>query len=140
MKACMRRAMLLLAVTTMVLLALTACGSGATQEEAKARPLPEDEKALRSNEYRSEEFKPSLSFSIGKGWSNVPPEASDLLGIARGEARWVGFTNSQEVYKPTRTGTANVVEAPEDMVGWFQNHPYLQTGAGHRRRSQRCTV
>jgi len=127
MKAEMRRAMLLLSATTMALLALMACSGGSSQEEAKARPLPEDEKALRPGEYHSEEFKPSLTFSIGKGWSSVPPEASDLLGIAWGEARWVGFTNAQEVYKPTKTGTPNVVEAPEDMVGWFQNHPKLQS-------------
>ncbi len=25
------------------------------------------------------------------------------------------------------SGTPNVVDAPEDMVGWFQHHPYLQT-------------
>ena len=39
----------------------------------------------------------------------------------------IGFVNAQEVYKPTKTGTPNVVDAPEDMVGWFQQHPYLQT-------------
>ena len=37
------------------------------------------------------------------------------------------FSNAQEVYKPTKTGSANVVDAPKDMVGWFQQHPYLQT-------------
>jgi hypothetical protein len=39
----------------------------------------------------------------------------------------LSFVNPQKVYKPTRTGTPNVVEAPKDMVGWFQQHPYLQT-------------
>ena len=39
----------------------------------------------------------------------------------------LGFVNPQEVYKPTKTGMLNVVEAPKDMVGWFQQHPYLQT-------------
>jgi hypothetical protein len=39
----------------------------------------------------------------------------------------MGFANVQEVYKPTETGLPNVVEAPEDMVGWLQHHPYLQT-------------
>ena len=58
--------LLVLAATTMVMLALTACGGGLAQEEkAKARPLPEDEKPLRPGEYRSEEFKPSLSFRVG---------------------------------------------------------------------------
>jgi hypothetical protein len=110
------------------MLALTACGGGSAQEEkAKARPLPEDEKPLRPGEYRSEEFKLSLSFRVGKGWSNAPPEASDSLFIMRGETMPLGFVNPLEVYKPTKTGTPNIVDAPKDMVGWFQHHPYLQT-------------
>jgi len=49
------------------------------------------------------------------------------VAIARGETAGIGFDNIQEVYKPTTTGTSKVVEAPKDMVGWFQQHPYLQT-------------
>ena len=113
-------------LAALVVLALSACG-GEKQQESKPRPLPEDEKALRPGEYRSEEFKPSLSFRVGKGWSSAPLEASDVLVIAQGETKVIGFVNAQEVYKPTKTGTPNVVDAPEDMVGWFQQHPYLQT-------------
>src|SRR5215203_2612649 len=110
----------------LVVLAVSACGGG--QEQAnKPRPLPEDEKALRPGVYRSEEFEPSLSFRVGKGWSSTPLEASDGLFIEHGETKVIGFVNAQDVYKPTRTGTPNVVDAPEDMVGWFQQHPYLQT-------------
>jgi hypothetical protein len=36
------------------LLVTSACGGG--EKESKARPLPEDEKALRPGTYRSEEF------------------------------------------------------------------------------------
>src|ERR671911_1079076 len=67
-----------------LVLALGACGAGGSKEEAKARPLPEDEKALRPGEYRSEEFKPSFSLTVGKGWHNVPLETSDKLAIAVG--------------------------------------------------------
>jgi hypothetical protein len=111
----------------MLVLALSAC-AGEKQQESNARLLPEYEKALRPGEYRSEEFKPSLSFSVGKGWSTSPPELSDVLVITRGHTMGgLGFVNVLEVYKPTKTGTPNVVEAPEDMVGWFQKHPYLET-------------
>jgi hypothetical protein len=129
MKAHTREAMLLvLAATTMVMLALTACGGGSAREEkAKARPLPEDEKPLRPGEYRSEEFKPAFSFRVGEGWTNRPPEASDIVRITRGQVGGIGFANVQEVFKPTKTGLPNVVEAPKDMEGWFQHHPYLQT-------------
>jgi hypothetical protein len=108
-----------------VVLALSACGGD--EKKAKARPLPEDPKTLRPGTYRSEEFKPSLSFRVGKGWSSSPLESSDALQIAWGQTAGLGFLNVQEVYKPTRTGTPNVVDAPKDMVGWQQQHPYLQT-------------
>jgi hypothetical protein len=58
-----------------VALALSACGGagssggGKQHQQAKARTLSEEaEKALPPGEYRSEEFKPSFSFRIGKGW------------------------------------------------------------------------
>jgi len=116
----------------LVVLALSACGGGGAeaggQEEAKAHPLPEDEKALRPGEYRSVEFEPSLTFRVGKGWSNAEPQLSDYIylgqGVAQGKERWVRFANVQDVYKP---GTLNVVKAPKDLVGWFQHHPYLKT-------------
>jgi hypothetical protein len=109
----------------LVVLALSACGGD--EKKAKARPLPEKPKALRPGTYRSEEFKPSLSFHVGKGWSSTPLESSDFLQIARGQTAALGFLNAQEAYKPTKTGEPNVVDAPEDMVGWLQQHPYLQT-------------
>ena len=125
-KRIVRHALGLALSMTLAGLMLSACGGG--QEQAsKPRPLPEDEKALRPGVYRSEEFKPSLSFRVGKGWSTSPPERSDDLFIVHGETTGIGFVNAQEVYKPTKTGTPNVVDAPEDMVGWFQQHPYLQT-------------
>ena len=113
-------------LVVVVVLALSACGGD--EKKAKARPLPEDPKALRPGPYRSEEFKPSLSFHVGKGWSSSPlEEASDFLEIARGQTAGLGFANVQQVYKPNRTGPPNLVDAPKDMVGWFQQHPYLQT-------------
>jgi hypothetical protein len=111
-------------LVVLVVLALSACGGD--EKKAKARPLPEDPKALRPGTYRSEEFKPSLSLHVGKGWSSAPLEASDVLQITRGQTAGLGFTNVQEVYKPTRT-VSQIVDAPKDMVGWQQQHPYLQT-------------
>ena len=111
----------------LVVLALGACGGGEKQQEFKPQPLPEDQQVLRPSVYGSEEFEPSLSFRVGVGWSTSPPEASDALFIVHGETTGIGFVNAQEVFEPTKTGTPNAVEAPEDMVGWFQQHPYLQT-------------
>jgi hypothetical protein len=108
-----------------LVLTLSACGGG--EEQAKPRPLSEDRKALAPGEYRSEEFIPSLSFQVGQGWSTNPPEVFDALLLTWGETVGLGLVNPQEVYKPTRSGSPEVVEAPDDLVGWFQQHPYLKT-------------
>jgi hypothetical protein len=106
----------------MMTLALTGCGSGSAQEEeAKARPLPEPGQTLRPGEYRSEEFEPSFSFRVGKGWS-LDGETSDGLVILH-PTQGMAFVRVEEVYKP---GTQDAVKVPEDLVGWFQDHPYLK--------------
>jgi hypothetical protein len=71
-------------LVVLVVLALAACEG--TEKEAKPPPLPEDDKALQPGEYRSEEFEPSLSFRVGDGWTNLPPESSEFLAIQRGGA------------------------------------------------------
>jgi hypothetical protein len=110
---------------TILILALTACGSGSAQEAAKARPLPLYEKALRPGEYHSVKFKPPLSFELGKGWSNTENQLSDYIELSQqGEIGTLNFANVKEVFEP---GTTNVVEAPKDLVGWLQHHPYLKT-------------
>ena len=97
---------------------------------------------MRPGEYRSEEFEPSFSFSVGKGWRNDRLETSDKLAISRGREGQHGeliFRNVQEVYEYDKTGTTPaVVKAPKDMVGWFRHHPYRhrETGTRHRRRSR----
>ena len=117
-------------LVVLVVVALAACGG--TEKEAKPRPLPEDDKALQPGEYRSEEFEPSLSFRVGDGWTNLPPESSEVLAIQRGGAvvGEVNFFRLKEVYEPTRRSMPNLVEAPKDPKGWVawgRHHPYLQT-------------
>ncbi len=117
-------------LVTLVILALSSCGGGAggQEEEAKGRPLPQDAKALRPGQYHSVKFKPSLSFRVGKGWANTEAQLPDSIEVGEVEQQeetgWINFVNVQEVFKP---GTRNVVEAPKDLVGWYQHHPYLKT-------------
>ena len=123
-----RRALGLVMLAALVVVALAACGG--TEKEAKPRPLPEDDKALQPGEYRSEEFEPSLSFRVGDGWTNVPPESSEFLAIQRGVMGGVYFFRLKEVYEPARMGMPNVEEAPKDPKGWVawgRHHPYLRT-------------
>src|SRR5215217_2078445 len=111
---------------TILILALTACGSGSAQEETKARSLPlyPTEKPLRPGEYHSVKFKPALSFKVGKGWSNTANQLSGYIELGQqGEIGNLTFANVKEVYKP---GTTDVVDAPKDLVGWLQHHPYLK--------------
>ena len=112
-------------LSALLVLMLCACAEG--ENGSDARPLPEEEEALRPGEYRSEEFEPSLSFRVGKGWSSTPLEASDILHITHGQEAGLGFTIIRRVYEPNESGTPNVVEAPNDLVDWYRHHPYLRT-------------
>jgi len=159
-----RQTLTLELVVTLVVLALSACGEGGrAHQQAKVRPLPEYPKELHQGEYYTEEFKPSLSFSVGKDWGNncelnlgdAPLGSRGVLGEAR-EVAMVGgqfvpvqargdaqgpdyvclhrpredtsliFLNVQKVYKPSRSGTLDTLPAPNNLVGWFEHHPYLQ--------------
>jgi hypothetical protein len=67
-----RRALGLGLLVTFVVLALSACGGGASgseQQQAKARPLPESTQDLSPGEYQTEVFEPALSFAVGEGWA-----------------------------------------------------------------------
>ena len=114
-------------LVTLLVLALSACGGAGGQEQAKARPLPlyPTGKALHPGEYHSVKFKPPLSFNVGKGWSNTANQLSDYIELGQqGETGFITFANVKEVWKP---GTYDVVDAPKDLVGWLQQHPYLKT-------------
>jgi hypothetical protein len=116
-----------LGLSMALVVAASACGGDDQRQEAKARPLPEDPQALRPGTYRSEEFEPPLTFRVGEGWALYTLEAPEVLRIERGETGGLGFTNIREVYEPTKTGSPDVVDAPEDIVGWFRRHPYVRT-------------
>ena len=50
---------------------------------------------------------------------------SDFIQLRQqGEIGALTFANVKEVFKP---GTTNVEDAPKDLVGWLQHHPYLKT-------------
>src|SRR5215204_2136163 len=114
---------------TLLVLALSACGGAGAggQEEAKGRPLPCCPQVLGPGEYHSVTFKPPLSFKVGKGWENAAEQLPAFieLGYEGGTGvNYLTFANVKEVFKP---GTLEVVDAPKDLVGWLQRHPYLKT-------------
>jgi hypothetical protein len=119
---------------TLLVLALSACGGAGGQEKAKARHLPDKAyNALPPGEYRSEEFKPAFSFRVGKGWQTPDAainETPERLIIESTEAVKGGtlliFRNPPEAYDPQKHKWVNV-NSYEDILSWFQHHPYLKT-------------
>jgi hypothetical protein len=103
---------------------LSACGG--VEKEAEVRHLPEEAKALQPGEYRTEEFEPSFSFRVSEGWKNSPPEAFDISLLGQ-ETGGLGSVNVQPVYELSKSGRPIVVNAPKDLVGWLEHHPYLKT-------------
>ena len=70
---------------TIVMLALAACGgAGSAQEEeqaSKVRHIPEDSQTyegepLPAGRYVTEEYKPAMSFTLGKGWTRGAPSCA----------------------------------------------------------------
>jgi hypothetical protein len=114
-------------LVTLVVLAMGACGGagagGGGEEQAKGRPLPKEPGTLSPGRYHSLKFKPALSFKVGKGWINSGGELPDYIELTQ-LGGFLTFDNVTEVYKP---GTTKVVEAPKDLVGWLQRHPFLKT-------------
>ena len=127
-------------LATLLVLALSACGGGGgsgggeQHQQAKARPLPEEEfKALPPGEYHSEEFKPAFSFRVGKGWQtpdaviNETPERLIIESTqeAKGGTLLI-FRNPPEAYDPQNHKWVNV-NSYEDILSWFEHHPQLKT-------------
>src|SRR5215204_5140149 len=128
-----------------LVLGVSACGSGGAehqqaQAQAKGRPLPKYERAvLPAGRYYTTEFEPSLSFRIiGDDWrfegpsgTLGDPEHPDYLFFQKVPDAEIAFFNLRKlkgVYKPRGpAGAIEQVPAPEELVGWFQHHPYLKT-------------
>jgi hypothetical protein len=78
--------------------------------------------------YLTDEFEPAFSFeTVGEGWGLDGPEAPYVVAL-RGRGLNIDFQNIEDfvVFDP---GNAEEVPAPKDMVGWYQDHPYLDTEA-----------
>ncbi len=122
-------------------LALSACGAGGGEhQKAKGRPLPKFEQAsLPAGQYHTTEFKPSLSFRItgGKWRFEGPsgtlgdPEHPDYLFFQKVPEAEISLFNLRKVkgvYKPRGpAGAIEPVPVSNELVGWFQHHPYLET-------------
>jgi hypothetical protein len=132
-------------ILMMLILLVMSCGGGPAKEEAGARKLPEaiEVKCFPAGEYVSDEFRPAMSFRLGKGWCNWV-EAHPAPGPGEGqevrnnlvlfyntpEGKGVGvldFIVDPKVYKMVSSYEAKLEPTPKDMVAWLQQNPYLDT-------------
>jgi hypothetical protein len=121
------------AVVVGLVLALGACSAG-DKEQAKDGHLPDQEyEPLPPGEYHSDEFKPAFSFRVGKGWQTPDAaikETPERLIIETTEEVQGGplliFRNPPEAYDPQKDKWVDV-NSYEDILGWFQHHPQLNT-------------
>jgi hypothetical protein len=118
-------------LVTLIGLALSACGGGGQEQANKPPPLPEGPKVLRPGEYRTQEFKPSLSFRVGKGWEVSELQQKpyfEILHEYQGGDYFVAISFNNPPPKVSDPRHPNkLVPAPEDWLSWFQEHPYLET-------------
>jgi hypothetical protein len=125
-----------LGMLTILMLALTACGGSSAQEERanKVHTIPEDSQTyegepLPAGRYLTEDFKPAMSLTLSKVWTRGDTELRDAWDLRDIENLdfWLGFYSTEEVYVSNGSGGLKAVPAPEDMVSWLQDSPYLKT-------------
>jgi hypothetical protein len=71
-----------------------------------------------------------LSFTVGKGWALECPEGPDFVCLLPPQEHTrLRFVNLDEIYKPSglMDMSGKTTPPPEDLVGWFERHPYLKT-------------
>src|SRR5215213_4131990 len=104
------RLVLSVGMLTIVMIVLAACGEGGSAQDEKAekvRHIPEDSQTyegepLPAGRYITEEFKPTMSFSLSKGWTRGGTELRDIWDLRdiENDAFWLEFTSAEEVYDP----------------------------------------
>ena len=81
---------------------------------------------IEGERYVTDEFEPAFSFeAAGEGWTLDGPEAPFVLALSN-RGSFLDFMNIEDfmVFDPSG---ADRVPLPEDLVGWYQQHPYLDT-------------
>jgi hypothetical protein len=116
-----------------VVLVLNACAGGGAGggAQGKERAIPENGPPS-SGRYSTREFEPSFSFELGEGWRVWYPEETYSVELAAGDGnnKQLKLYRVQEVFQPHEVDGEVYFEAkpaPDDMVAWFQRHPYVDT-------------
>jgi len=113
----------------LVVLTVVSCQGG----DHKARSIPQKGQ-LSAGRYSTQEFEPSFTFQLGAGWHLWYPEEPYSVELAEGEGNdnQLAVYRVQEVFEPRKDDGEvyfEVKPAPDDLIAWFQRHPYVDTGA-----------
>ena len=140
-RSVLRQALWLGLLVTFVL-GVSACGgegdhSASGQQHPKERTLPNLNGPLPPGRYSSQEFKPQLSLTLGKGWTLRFSETTkefDIMrtgptmnvGMDKSVAPGITFLHVQQVYNYP---SGSVSRAPDDMASWLEKHPDLHAAS-----------
>ena len=137
--------------------ALVAAGCGGDDEPAPARPIQQEAAtttsgasgaaeplspgALEPGSYRTVDFRPTLSFRVGKDWGLLGDAENGIalapkFDPAAGPEKQLTFTAVRWVFdEPLLTDDernanreAHIRPAPRDVEAWLRANPYLKVG------------
>ena len=108
--------------------------TGETTTEAVAEPLPRVPGPVPPGAYTTAVFKPTVSFTLGRGWRVLAPESPTFATLVHGADQdpLLAFVRPVRVVDPGRRYEGEVPQdallpVPDDLVGWFARHPRLKT-------------
>lgn len=120
-----------------LVLILGACGERDHASKIPENPPYREAKRISAGGYVSDEFRPAMSFRLNEGWQTGPaadfsygafmemPNSLILSRVSGSEPTYLEFLVVPKVYEVVSSYEARAHPAPEDMVSWLQNNPYL---------------
>ena len=103
---------------------------------ASPAPLSEQPQAnLTGGSYIADRFEPPFRFRVGQGWLAYVHQPKFLF-LSLGQAdlrrpRALSFQTLHRVVEPKASNlfTGKLLRPPQDLVGWLQQHPYVEAGS-----------
>jgi hypothetical protein len=114
-----------------VILTASACAGGAgslselLEKPSSTASTGSTREDIPAGEYTTKNFEPTLSFTLGEGWQSGIPDLRYVVDIERGISSGIDFMNVRYVYDANNPLHSESNPAPDDMVAWLEQHPYL---------------
>ncbi len=132
--------------TLTALVVLTACtgrpGAGETiirrtTPPVAIEPMPLSEQTqanLAGGTYIADLFEPTFRFQVGQGWlAYIHRPTFVFLSLGEADLRRpkaLSFQTLHRVVEPKASNlfTGKLLRPPRDLLGWLQNHPFIEAG------------